>query len=53
MNAARNLTIRFFVNGKLDHLIKKKKGKHVDSTRATKKKKIFKHNKEEETNENN
>lgn len=53
MNAARNLTIRFFVNDKLDHIIQKKKGKHIDSSRATKKKKLFHNRKEEETNENN
>lgn len=52
MNAARNLIIDFRINGKHDHYIQKKKGKHVDSTRATKKKKLF-HRKGEESNENN
>ena len=37
MNAARNLTIRFFVNGKLDHVIQKTPGKHIPKGKATKK----------------
>ena len=37
MNAARNLTIRFFVNDKLDHVIQKSPGRRIAKGRATKK----------------
>ena len=37
MNAARNLTIKFFVNNKLDHVIQKSPGKHIAKWKATKK----------------
>ena len=37
MNAARNLTIRFFVNDKIDHFIQKSPGKHIAKGKATKK----------------
>ena len=38
MNANRNIKIDIRVNGKHDHFIQKNKGKHVDSWKATKKK---------------
>ena len=42
MNANRKLTLNYLVNGKLDHVIKPKKGKSI-KYRATKKRdKIFK-----------
>lgn len=41
MNANRNMTIKFLVNGELDHVIQPKKGRSVKH-RATKPKKIFK-----------
>jgi hypothetical protein len=37
MNATRNLTIKFFVNDKLDHVIKKSPGKRIAKGKATKK----------------
>lgn len=37
MNANRNLTIDFRVNGKHDHYIQKTQGKSIESKRATKK----------------
>ena len=48
MNAARNLKIRFFVNNKLDHVIEKTPGKHVDRSHATKKKKTYRRTEEGE-----
>lgn len=36
MNANRNLTVNFLINGKLDHVIKPKKGESIKK-RATKK----------------
>ena len=41
MNANRKMTIKFLVNGELDHVIQPKKSKSV-KYRATKPKKIFK-----------
>lgn len=37
MNAARNLTIKFFINNKLNHVIKKTPGNHIAKGKATKK----------------
>ena len=37
MNAARNLTIRFFINNKFDHVIQKSPGKSIVKGKATKK----------------
>lgn len=42
MNANRNMTIKFLVNGKLDHVIQPKKGKSIKN-RPTKARKTFKH----------
>lgn len=38
MNVNRNIRIDFRVNGKHDHFIQKKKGKHISEMKATKKK---------------
>ena len=42
MNANRNITIKFLVNGELDHTIQPKKRKSVKN-RPTKTRKTFKH----------
>lgn len=42
MNANRNMTIKFLVNGELDHVIQPKKGKSIKN-RPTKARKTFKH----------
>ena len=42
MNSNRNMTIRFLVNGELDHVIQPKKGKSIKN-RPTKARKTFKH----------
>ena len=42
MNANRNITIKFLVNGELDHTIQPKKGKSIKN-RPTKTRKTFKH----------
>ena len=42
MNANRKMTIRFLVNGELDHVIQPKKGKSIKN-RPTKARKTFKH----------
>lgn len=42
MNANRNMTIKFLVNGELDHVIQPKKGKSIKN-RPTKTRKTFKH----------
>lgn len=42
MNANRNTTINFLVNGELDHVIQPKKGKSIKN-RPTKARKTFKH----------
>ena len=42
MNSNRSMTIKFLVNGELDHVIQPKKGKSIKN-RPTKARKIFKH----------
>ena len=42
MNSNRNITIKFLVNGELDHVIQPKKGKSIKN-RPTKVRKTFKH----------
>lgn len=42
MNANRNMTIKFLVNGELDHTIQPKKGRSVKN-RPTKTRKTFKY----------
>ena len=42
MNANRNMTIKFLVNGELDHIIQPKKGRSIKN-RPTKARKTFKH----------
>lgn len=42
MNANRNMTIKFLVNGELDHVIQPKKGRSIKN-RPTKTRKTFKH----------
>lgn len=42
MNTNRNITIKFLVNGELDHVIQPKKGKSIKN-RPTKVRKTFKH----------
>ena len=42
MNANRNMTIKFLVNGKLAHIIQPKKGKSIKN-RPTKARKTFNH----------
>ena len=42
MNANRNMTIKFLINGELDHVIQPKKGRSIKN-RPTKPRKTFKH----------
>ena len=42
MNSNRKLTINFLINGKLDHVIKPKKGKSIKHRATKKRDKIFK-----------